>query len=225
MSDNENNHEHEKGTYYLPGPSHWPIMGSIALTCIVVGAANWLHDQMWGPIILALGAIILIIMLVGWFGTVIRENQVGLLADPQVDRSFRWAMFWFIFTEVMFFGAFFGALFYTRFSVVPSLAGYGQGFFTHILLWPGFQSHWPLLHTPNPLAYLGPKSVMETWGIPAINTAILLSSGVTITIAHWGVIKQQRTQMILAQAATIILGISFFACKPMSIILPIPRKG
>lgn len=204
---------HHKGTYYLPAPSHWPIMGSIALFCTLTGIANWLHGKSFGPYLFLTGVGILIFMLFGWFGTVIHENRAGLLQDPQVDRSFRWGMAWFIFTEVMFFGAFFGTLFYTRAFSVPWLGGVGHGEMTHILLWPHFKAGWPVYHTPNPSQFLGPKSVMETWGIPALNTLILLSSGATVTVAHWGVLKNKRSQMIIFQLLTIVLGITFLSMQ------------
>lgn len=204
---------YEKGTYYLPAPSHWPIVGSIALFCFFFGFANWLHGYIIGPILFFTGIGILLIMLFGWFGTVIRENRAGLLRDKQVDRSFRWGMVWFIFTEVMFFSAFFGALFYARMFSVPWLGGSGTGQMTHLLLWPGFHSTWPLYKTPNPSLFQGPQSVMNTWGIPAINTALLLSSGGTITIAHWGVLKNRHWQMRLFQFFTICLGIAFLSMQ------------
>ncbi len=203
-------HKHSGG-YYLPNPSYWPIIGSVAIFCLLTGAANWLHGNSIGPILFTIGAIILAIMLFGWFGTVIAETRAGLLKDPQIDRSFRWGMIWFIFSEVMFFAAFFGALFYARVLSIPWLGGEGghSAVLTHMLLWPDFSSSWPLYVTPNPALFPGPGGVMEAWGIPAINTGILLTSGLTITIAHWGVLKNRRTQMVVAQAATILLGIAF----------------
>jgi cytochrome c oxidase subunit III len=207
--------DHHSGGYYLPNPSYWPIIGSIAIFCLLVGAANWLHGNIIGPILFFAGAIVLAVMLFGWFGTVISETRAGLLQDPQVDRSFRWGMVWFIFSEIMFFGAFFGALFYTRVLSVPWLSGEGSNaaVMTHMLLWPQFIQSWPLYQTPNPALFAGPREVMSAWGIPAINTAILLSSGVTITIAHWGVLKNRRAQMITAQLATILLGIAFLCLQ------------
>ena len=69
-------------------------------------------------------------MFFGWFGTVIGENQHGIY-NLQVDRSFRMGMMWFIFSEVMFFAAFFGALFYARVLSVPWLGGEGVKVFTN----------------------------------------------------------------------------------------------
>lgn len=216
---------HEKGHYYLPSPSRWPIVGSIALFCFFFGFANWLHGKAFGPYVLLLGACILIFMLFGWFGTVIKENRAGLLRDAQVDRSFRWGMMWFIFTEVMFFSAFFGALFYARVLSVPWLGGQGVGESTHLLLWPAFKATWPVYHTPNPSQFVGPQSVMETWGIPAINTLLLLSSGGTITVAHWAVVEGKRGIMKLFQALTILLGIAFLCMQAHEYITAYTIKG
>ena len=199
--------------YYLPKPSHWPIIGSIALFTMLIGIANWLHHKPIGPILAGVGALLLIYMVVGWFGTVIRENQKGLYDNKQADWSFRWGMIWFIFSEVMFFATFFGALFYARVYVVSWLGGQGEGGMTHVLLWPDFQINWPLLKNPNPGLFPSPLNVIEAWGIPAINTAILLTSGVTITIAHWGIIKQRQIQAAVWQAATVVLGIIFLGMQ------------
>ena len=217
--------EHPKGTYYLPGPSHWPIIGSIALFSMLSGAANWLHGKIFGPYLFLFGACLLVFMLYGWFGTVIKESRQGLLDDKQVDRSFRWGMVWFIFTEVMFFGAFFGALYYSRNFVVPGLGGSGSGAISHLILWPNFHGTWPVFQTPDPSQFTGPMAIMEAWGIPAINTAVLLTSGVTVTIAHWGVIKERRRMMLIAQILTILLGISFLGLQAHEYWLAYTVKG
>lgn len=216
--------QNHKG-YYLPEPSRWPIVGSIGLFCIMFGAANWLHGVSWGPHLFALGIGIIIFMMFGWFGTVIRENQTGLLDDPQVDRSFRWGMCWFIFSEVMFFGAFFGALFYARNFSVPWLGGEGTGALTHVLLWPNFNPTWPVLGNPDQAKFIAPHSVMETWGLPALNTLILLTSGVTITIAHWGLLKHRHVQAIVAQGLTVLLGICFLTMQAHEYTIAYLEKG
>jgi cytochrome c oxidase subunit III len=194
--------------YYLPDPSHWPIVGSVALFSIMLGAANWLHHSVYGPYIFFFGLGLLVFMLFGWFSKVIHESLAGLYSK-QMDRSYRIGMVWFIFSEVMFFAVFFGALFYVRFYIIPWLGGEGTGELTHYLLWPNFTPTWPLLQNPDPNLFVAPKSVMETWGIPAINTLILLSSGVTITWAHWGLFKKSRYQLAIGLFLTIVLGITF----------------
>ncbi|OGT65876.1 MAG: MFS transporter, partial [Gammaproteobacteria bacterium RIFCSPHIGHO2_12_FULL_45_9] len=193
--------------------SYWPVLGSVGLVSTVAGAANWLHGKSFGPYLFFTGLAFFLSILYGWFGTVIRENRLGLTNDPQVDRSFRWGMAWFIFSEVMFFSVFFGALFYARVLSVPWLGGDGTGVMTHLLLWPNFQATWPVFMTPNPAIFHGPQEVMETWGIPAMNTLILLSSGGTITVAHWALLKNKRTLMLWAQFVTILLGITFLMCQ------------
>lgn len=215
----------EKKRYYLPAPSSWPLKGSIALISIVIGAANWMHGENFGPYLLALGFLALFYMMFGWFGTVINENRQGLLHDSQVNRSFRWGMCWFIFSEVMFFGAFFGALFYVRVVSIPMLGGLDTHIMSHIVLWPDFKASWPLLANPNPGAYVGPHSVMDAWGVPALNTLILLTSGVTITIAHWSLIKDYRKTMLVSQLATILLGISFLCFQAREYTEAYLKKG
>src|SRR3989344_3942774 len=140
--------------YYLPAPSSWPVKGCVALICIFVGLANWLHEMWFGPYLWGVGMLILLYIVYGWFGTVIRENRAGLLQNDQVDRSFRWAMCWFIFSQVMFFGAFFGALFFVRVISVPVLSGASGSLVSHIVLWPSFKAGWPLIANPNPGAYV-----------------------------------------------------------------------
>jgi len=172
---------------------------------------NWLHNVWFGPYLLGFGFCMLFYIMYGWFGLVIHENRAGLLLPKQVDRSFRWGMCWFIFSEVMFFGTFFGALFYVRAAVIPSLGGTLSD--THIVLWPSFQAAWPIMHNPNPGEFVAPKSIMEAWGIPSLNTLILLTSGVTVTIAHWALIKNRRATMLISQLATIALGVAFLICQ------------
>jgi cytochrome c oxidase subunit 3 len=186
--------------YFVPEPSRWPIFGSIALLLMAFGATMWINREVViGPWVLALGAAVLVYMLFGWFGTVIRENQKGLY-NMHVDGSFRWSMSWFIFSEVMFFAAFFGALFYMRVLSVPWL-----GDMDNKLLWPQFSAAWPV-SGPGLSEKFTPMGAM---GIPALNTLLLLSSALTVTWAHWGLKKNSRGQLILGLLLTIVLGVTF----------------
>ena len=196
-----------KGGYYLPEPSHWPIVGSVGMFLLLFGFASFLHGS--SSVIMLTGAVIIIIMLFGWFGTVINESLSGKY-NNQVDMSFRMGMGWFIFSEVMFFAAFFGALFYARMYSVPWLGGADNNVMTNELLWPGFDAVWP---TNGPADVGGQYMPMGAWGIPAINTLILLSSGVTVTWAHWGLKKGDRTQLILGLMATVALGFLFIGLQ------------
>jgi cytochrome c oxidase subunit 3 len=190
--------------YYLPAPSYWPVVGSIGLFLMALGAVLVVNSATAGWYVLAAGAAVMIYMMVGWFGTVIRESE-GKLYNEQVDRSFRWGMGWFIFSEVMFFAAFFGALFYMRVLSVPWL-GSGD---TGELLWSDFDPRWP---ASGP-AIEGTYTPMGALGIPALNTLILLSSGATVTWAHWGLKMGNRRQLNIGLALTIALGILFLCLQ------------
>jgi cytochrome c oxidase subunit III len=193
----------QSARYFIPDPSRWPITGSIALLCMATGAASWLNGWSPGKFVLIAGLFILGYMIVGWFSTVAHESEGGRY-NRQVDVSFRWGMSWFIFSEVMFFGAFFGALFYMRVLSVPWL-----GDFEHKLIWPDFNPAWPVSGPGIKEAF----TPMGAWGIPAINTLLLLSSGVTVTWAHWGLLKNNRQQLIWGMVLTIALGLAFLACQ------------
>ena len=195
------------GGYYLPAPSHWPIVGSVGMFLMLFGFASFLHGG--NSLVMIAGAAIIIVMLFGWFGTVINESLSGKY-NSQVDMSFRMGMGWFIFSEVMFFAAFFGALFYARMWAVPWLGGGSNNVMTNELLWPGFEAVWP---TNGPGDVGGEYQTMGPWGIPAINTLLLLTSGVTITWAHWGLKKNDRTQLILGLMATVVLGFLFLGLQ------------
>jgi len=185
--------------YYFAPPSKWPVVGSTALLFLAVSGVLLFNGYHVGWVPFAIGFLILLYMLFGWFGTVIHESEGGLF-NRQVDMSFRWAMSWFIFSEVMFFAAFFGALFYARQYSVPWLAD-----IENKLVWPEYTSLWPTAGPYRPIEF----TAMEAWGIPAINTLLLLSSGVTVTWAHWALKKGDRRNLIFGLALTIILGVTF----------------
>src|SRR2546430_9070669 len=200
-------HAPNSSHYYIPHDSPWPIRGSIALFAIMLGAIGYLND--WsGAWSFLPGAVLLAYMFFGWFSTVIGENQHGVY-NLQVDRSFRMGMMWFILSEVMFFAAFFGALFYARMYSVPWLGGEGAKVSTHTLLWPAFEALWPLLKLPDPKGFTEAAEPMGAWGLPAINTLLLLSSGATVTWAHWGLRENNRRQLIKGLILTIALGVLF----------------
>jgi len=196
---------HADDHYYVPHGSHWPLVGSAGLLFLMVGVSNWLNGAEIGFWIMLCGVAVIVFMLIGWFGTVISESQGGLY-NLQVDKSFRMGMFWFIFSEVMFFCAFFGALFYARNMSIPWLGGDSNNFFTNLLLWNGFESSWP---SNGPAAVGGEFEAMEPFGLPLINTAILLTSSVTVTIAHHSLIAGHRRLLATFLACTFLLGFLF----------------
>jgi cytochrome c oxidase subunit III len=191
--------------YYVPHGSPWPIVGSIALFTTVGGAALWLNHVHAGPWIVTFGLALLAFMFIGWFGTVIRESE-GRLYNEAVDRSFRMGMMWFIFSEVMFFAGFFGALLYARQFSVPWLGGEGTKLLTKVLRGDTFEATWP---TNGPGHIGGDFEVIPAFGLPAINTALLLTSGVTITIAHHALRAGNRKMLNLFLALTFLLGFLF----------------
>lgn len=191
------------GGYYVPHGSHWPLVGSVGLSTMLVGFAMLLNGSGSAMAMMLIGLGILVFMMYGWFGTVIRESEAHLY-NSQVDKSFRWGMGWFIFSEVMFFAAFFGALYYARVYSVPWIGGADPG--TNELLWQGYEAVWP---TNGPAHLGGEFSVLDPWKIPALNTLLLLTSGVTITFAHWALKKGDRTALVLWMWATVALGVTF----------------
>ena len=193
-----------RGHYFVPQPMPWPIIGSTALFMMAIGAVFLFNGATPGWIGIAAGLMTLIYMMFRWFGEVIRESEGGKYHGWE-DLSFRWGMSWFIFSEVMFFGAFFGALFYIRVISVPDLATLES----NALVWPDFTSHWPSAG-PNFAERFSP---MAAWGIPAINTLLLLSSGVTVTVAHWALKENKRGQLALFLFFTIALGFTFLALQ------------
>lgn len=211
---------HPVNYYFIADPSFWPLIGSMGMFCTVLGLVQILHKGVLGPYLMLAGAALLLTTMFGWFGRVIDESLAGLHSH-QMDKTYRWGMLWFIVSEVALFAVFFIALFYVRIFGVPELGGdpfeftkallMYKGGATHHYLWPNFQGVWPMLVTPNPDPNLFSlaKGVVETWRLPAINTAILLTSAVTVTWAHWGFKKGNRKQIIAGLIMTIILGCIF----------------
>jgi len=196
-----------QGEYFIPEPSKWPVVGTIALVTTVIGAVNTIHNGEM-HLLLPVGFLLIAYLFFGWFSAVIDES-LSHKYNEQVDRSFRIGMLWFIFSEVMFFAAFFGALFYARVFALDWLGGGGNNAMTHELLWPAFDAIWPVLVNPDNTAIPGPEHAMAATGLPAINTAILLSSSVTVTIAHHALRGNHRKPLIIWLAATVLLGITF----------------
>jgi cytochrome c oxidase subunit 3 len=205
-------HAHDAREYFFPHGSRLPFFGSSALFVLMAGAAMTLNGVGFGGWVLGLGVLLLATLFFLWFGEVIRENQAGLY-NEQVDRSFRMGMMWFIFSEVMFFAAFFGALFYVRQLAVPWLGGEGSKAITSIL-WPDFEAGWPSAG-PGPVTPRenGSYEIIPAFGVPAINTALLLTSGLTITIAHHALKSGHRALLKVFLALTFLLGFTFLGVQ------------
>ena len=165
-----------------------PIFGSVTLFLLVIGAGNTIQSHSQTGVatssghlnfLLPLGLAGVAALFYFWFRDTVRES-LGNRNSLQMDQSYRQGMTWFIFSEIMFFAAFFGALFYARVLSVPWLGGEGKGVMTHEVLWPQFEALWPLVRMPSGAT----TEAMGPWGLPFLNTVILLTSSVTLTVAH-----------------------------------------
>ena len=204
-ADTTDHHGIDPNAYFVPHGSRWPVYASVALFVTMLGLASWLNEASWGKAAFFAGLLALAFILFKWFADVILESVSGYY-NKQVDVSFRMGMVWFIFSEVMFFAAFFGALFYARLLAVPWLGGEGDGVMTNALLWDGYSAAWP---TAGPGQVGGQFQTIPAWGLPLLNTLILLTSGVTLTIAHHALKANARRQVLLWLGLTVLLGLLF----------------
>jgi cytochrome c oxidase subunit 3 len=186
--------------YYVPGPSSFPLSGSVAMLFFGIGATAWVNSLSWGPYVFGLGILLFILNLKQWFSTSIQESEQGLYGS-RIDISYRWSMSWFIFSEIMFFAAFFGALFYARVYSTEWRASIDSK-----ILWPSFNGTWP---NRGPSELVESYSTMGAAGIPLINTCLLLTSGLTLTWAHHAIQKNHRAQAIQGLVLTVLLSIIF----------------
>ena len=230
--------EYEK--YYVPEKSRLAVCATIGLILSIFGAASIMNDMTFGdpeettlswPIFWA-GLFFFMGTLFAWFRTAIRENIAGM-NSAQLKKSYVLGMFWFIFSEVMFFFAFFGALFYVRVLVGPWLAGEGEAGRMNGLLWEGFEMSWPMMQTPQeavggaaaqPIANNGSFTSAQTsmafsdaaawwkW-LPLWNTIILLSSSVTCHFAHTHILNGNRSKFNLWLGITVALGVIFLCLQ------------
>lgn len=192
--------------YFVPGPSRHPAMAALGLLFVIFGAAQWINGEGWGKYLLIFGALWFIGVLYQWFRESIGESEGGQYG-PKIDLSFRWSMSWFIYSEVMFFGAFFAALWWVRVHSVPNL-----GNLDNALLWPGFKAVWPSLTsavTASPAGIVEPFTAMGPFWLPTINTALLLTSGATLTVAHHALVAGNRSKTIAFMWLTVLLGTVF----------------
>ena len=188
------------GHYFVPGPSFWPLLGGASMLLTMVGAAGWVNGQGWAPYANGLGILCMLVVLYRWFGDAIGESEGGQYGR-NIDSSFRWSMSWFIFSEVMFFAAFFGALFYSRVISLHELSALDAR-----VLWPDFAGKWPSV---GPAGSVDSFIAMTPFPIPTINTLLLLTSGVTLTIAHHALRHGERTKTAVWLFLTVLLGATF----------------
>jgi cytochrome c oxidase subunit 3 len=192
--------------YFVPGPSRHPVMAALGLFFVILGAGQWVNGVAWGAYSLVFGLVFWLTVLYQWFSEAMRESEGGMYGR-KIDMSYRWSMSWFIFSEVMFFGAFFTALWWARSHSIPAL-----GSLENALLWPDFKAVWPSMAagmTASPADIIEPFSTVGPFWLPTINTALLLSSGVTLTIAHHALRDGKRARTVGFMWATVLLGVVF----------------
>jgi cytochrome c oxidase subunit III len=196
--------------YFVPHPSRHPAFAAFGLFFVILGASQWINGHGWGMWSVLFGLLWLFGVLFQWFRDSVRESESGQYSR-KIDLSFRWSMSWFIFSEVMFFGAFFTALWWMRSHSVPAL-----GSLDNALLWPDFKAVWPSMApgaTASPAGIVEPFQTMTPFWLPTINTALLLTSGVTLTIAHHALRAGHRAQTILWMWITVLLGVTFIGVQ------------
>ncbi|MBL6687176.1 MAG: cytochrome c oxidase subunit 3 [Pseudomonadales bacterium] len=204
-------------SYYVPHNSALPIFASLGIFLTVYGGGNLLNemssgsDSNFGITVFLMGGLVMATTLFFWFAKVIEENHAKMYSQ-QMNKSFVWGMSWFIFSEVMFFAAFFGALFYIRFWVVDWIGGVGERGPSD-MIWPDYVPQWPLLDNPNPEQFAAPAGVIGPWGLPLVNTLLLVTSSFTVTFAHHAINHGDRKKIIGWLVATIVLGLAFLVCQ------------
>jgi len=223
-----------ESSYYVPEQSKLPIITATGMGLMAYGAASWVVGN--GNIVFTAGLVIMALVMFKWWSIVIDENMRGL-ANDQLKQSYVLGMLWFIFSEVMFFAAFFGALFYLRVIVNSWLGGDAAiGIFddtptdaalaNNALLWPGYEADWPPMVTPDQAAnganatFTGPDEAMSFPGwskllswLPLWNTVILVTSSITVHIAHTGLKNNNRKQFIGWLGLSVLLGIIFLVLQ------------
>src|SRR5699024_10937443 len=153
--------------YFVPTPAPWPFLMTISLLISMVGGGVWLNGAAHiGSTICGIGLLLVVAVTFSWLRSVVHESLAGVYSHWEV-RTYRIAMCWFVFRAVMFFAAFFGALFYLRGLASAWLSGGGEEFYTHFYLWPEFTGGWP---STGPANVGGDFSTVAPWHLPLINT-------------------------------------------------------
>ncbi|MEZ5854285.1 MAG: cytochrome c oxidase subunit 3 [Hyphomicrobiaceae bacterium] len=211
--------------YHLVNPSPWPAVGSLCAFLMAVGAIVWMKTHasptatvlgMRGSWLFAIGMLGVLATMFGWWRDVINEAHHGD-HTPVVRLHLRYGMIMFIASEVMFFVAWFWAyfdasLFPAGVSPLPITGADGSiteskeiiGMVARDALTGG---HWP----PKPSANF--QSTFHAWGLPLVNTLILLLSGTTVTWAHHALLNDDRKGLVWGLFITVVLGLLFTACQ------------
>jgi cytochrome c oxidase subunit III len=216
--------------YHLVNPSPWPVVGSVAAFCTAVGLIIWMRSMgtgaglfgVRGPGVFAIGFFAILLTMIFWWRDVIKEANGGD-HTPVVQLHLRYGMILFIASEVMFFLAWFWAYFDASLfpNDIDTLANVNEavGMVQRNALlggqWPPVPVEGTEATLPSTGAPIGGyfKGTFDPWGIPLVNTLILLSSGCTVTWAHHSLLKNDRRGLVIGLVLTVILGMIFTALQ------------
>jgi len=200
--------------YYVPHQSAWPALGALALLILAFGSLN--STETWGFIALVMGLSILLFMISGWLWSVIKESDAGLY-NQQMDKTFRWGMFWFLVAELFLFGLLLGSIIHVRFSITPWLAGHSgdASMLTHYLLWPDFAQHWPLVTPPahSPATTTAKTGLSGVGHLPLVNVIILMLSALMVALAKRFLKKLEYSISLIMLKLAILFGILFLSLQ------------
>lgn len=172
----------ENHPFHIVDPSPWPAVMSVCLFDFLSGAVLYMHNYKGGYISMLIGLVFVVFAMVRWFSDIVVEATFEGQHTLAVQKGLRYGMLLFIVSEVMFFLSFFWAFFHS--SISP---GIGIG-----CVWP-------------PIGI----NLLDTWGIPFLNTLLLLSSGVTLTWTHRALLSGNWSDYWQGIAVTILLGVVF----------------
>jgi len=180
-----------KHEFHLVNPSPYPIITTVSMLVVAIGAIMFMHEKPHGNVIFYLGMMMIIASAFGWWREVIREGIHDKAHTKVVQTGLRIGMVLFIVSEVMFFFAFFFSFFKSGLDPVGILDADG--------IWVTEQGTWP------------PAGIetLSAWDLPFINTLVLLLSGTTVTWAHHSLLKGNRKGQIQGLFLTVFLGICF----------------
>jgi heme/copper-type cytochrome/quinol oxidase subunit 3 len=168
--------------FHLVDPSPWPIISAFSALMLTFGGALYMHGYAGGGFLWRFGFLMILFMMFVWWRDIIREGTLEGQHTARVQSGLRLGMLLFIVSEIMFFFGFFWAFFHSSFNPSPFIGG----------VWP-----------PAFLAILDP------WKIPLLNTLLLLSSGASVTWAHYALISGSKLETINSLIITILLASIF----------------
>jgi len=172
----------ERHGFHLVDPSPWPLLGAFGALMATFGGVLTMHGYNGGKALFYLGIFTIIYTMYVWWRDIVREGTYEGQHTKAVQSGLRMGVLFFIFSEVMFFVAFFWGFFHSSLNPSPFIGG----------VWPP--------------AYL---EVLNPWEVPLVNTILLLSSGATVTWAHHAIISGSRDEGLKALFATLTLAVLF----------------